>query len=127
MPLSAMFILFDFVVHNPRHPETKQNLSFLGAASGYFCRLEYVSGGKIQSSEINALVDIATQYVRDEEKEGLPSTTIRDQPFSSQAPLTAGVDMIMDYAQLVSSVSIPNYHERQFTVSVDHVFRVRAR
>ncbi|KAF2179550.1 hypothetical protein K469DRAFT_595365, partial [Zopfia rhizophila CBS 207.26] len=65
MPLSASFILFDFIVHNPIHPETKRNLSLLGVASGYFCRLEYASGGSLPSSPFSDFVHIAGQYVRD--------------------------------------------------------------
>ena len=65
IPLSALFILFDFVVHNPTHPETKSNLSLLGVAAGYFCRLEYASGGSLPSSLLSEFAHIARQYVQD--------------------------------------------------------------
>ena len=67
MPLSALFILFDFVVHNPSHPETKSNLSLLGVAAGYFCRLEYASAGSLPSSLLSDFTHIARQYVQDSE------------------------------------------------------------
>jgi hypothetical protein len=67
MPLSALFILFDFVVQNPTHPETKSNLSLLGIAAGYFCRLEYASGGSLPSSLLSDFTHIARQYVQDSE------------------------------------------------------------
>lgn len=65
MPLSALFILFDFVVHNPTHLETKSNLSLLGVAAGYFCRLEYSSRGSLPSSLLSNFAGIARQYVDD--------------------------------------------------------------
>ncbi|KAN0096609.1 Fungal specific transcription factor domain containing protein [Hyaloscypha variabilis] len=65
IPLSALFILFDFVVHNPTHPDTKSNLSLLGVAAGYFCRLEYASGGSLPSSLLSDFAYIARQYVQD--------------------------------------------------------------
>lgn len=70
MPLSALFILFDFVVHNPTHPETKSNLSLLGIVAGYFCRLEYASRGSLPSSLLSNFAGIARQYVDDLEANG---------------------------------------------------------
>lgn len=65
--MSALFILFDFVVHNPTHSETKNNLSVLGIAAGYFCRLEFASRGSLPSSLLSDFAQIARQYVRDVE------------------------------------------------------------
>ncbi|KAF8847337.1 hypothetical protein BDZ45DRAFT_637155 [Acephala macrosclerotiorum] len=65
MPLSALFILFDFVVHNPTHPQTQSNLILLGVAAGYFCRLEHASGGSLPSSLLSDFAHIARQYVQD--------------------------------------------------------------
>ncbi|KAH8645936.1 fungal-specific transcription factor domain-containing protein [Tricladium varicosporioides] len=67
MPLSALFILFDFVVHNPAHPETKSNISLLGVVAGYFCRLEYASSGSLPTSLLSDFAHIARQYVQDSE------------------------------------------------------------
>jgi hypothetical protein len=62
MPLSATFILFDFVVQHPNHPETKQSVSLLGVAAGYFCRLEYASEGFLPGSLLYEFFDVARQY-----------------------------------------------------------------
>ncbi|KAH9209023.1 fungal-specific transcription factor, partial [Leptodontidium sp. 2 PMI_412] len=70
MPLFALFILFDFVVHNPTHPETRNNLSLLGIVAGYFCRLEYASRGSLPSSLLSNFAGIARQYVDDLEANG---------------------------------------------------------
>ena len=65
MPLTALFILFDFVVHNPTHPDTKSNLPLLGIVAGYFCRVELASAGALQSSLLSEFAHIARDYVQD--------------------------------------------------------------
>ncbi|KAL1961697.1 hypothetical protein VTN77DRAFT_1301 [Rasamsonia byssochlamydoides] len=65
MPLSALFIIFDLVVHNPTHPETNNNLALLDVASGHFSRLEYASRGTLPGSLVAEFAHIARQYVRD--------------------------------------------------------------
>ncbi|KKY15470.1 putative fungal specific transcription factor [Diplodia seriata] len=65
MPLSALFILFDFVVHNPVHPETNNNLALLDIAGGHFSHLEYVSNGTLPASLVAEFAHIARQYVQD--------------------------------------------------------------
>jgi hypothetical protein len=65
MPLVAIFILFDFVVHNPRHAETRDNLSLLEVAAGHFSLQEYKSKGVMPSSLVGEFAHIARQYVRD--------------------------------------------------------------
>lgn len=70
MPLVAMFILFDFVVHNPSHVETRNNLSLLEVAAGHFSLQEYKSKGVMPSSLVGEFAHIARQYVRDFEARG---------------------------------------------------------
>ncbi|KAF2179589.1 hypothetical protein K469DRAFT_730588 [Zopfia rhizophila CBS 207.26] len=65
MPLAALFILFDFVVHNPTHPETRACLAYLDIAAGYFSRLEFASGGSCPSSLLSEFTYIARQYYGD--------------------------------------------------------------
>lgn len=65
MPISALFIIFDLVVHNPTHPETNNNLALLDVASGHFSRLEYASRGTLPGSLVAEFAHIARQYVRD--------------------------------------------------------------
>lgn len=64
MPLIALFILFDLVIHNPSHPETSGNLALLEVAAGHFSRLEYVSGGTLPSSILAEFAYLARNYVR---------------------------------------------------------------
>ncbi|OKL61256.1 hypothetical protein UA08_03395 [Talaromyces atroroseus] len=65
MPLSALFILFDFVVHNPFHPETSTNLNSLDIAGVYFNRLEYATKGSLPCSLVAEFTFIARQFVRE--------------------------------------------------------------
>ncbi|GKT69017.1 fungal specific transcription factor [Colletotrichum tofieldiae] len=69
MPLSAVFILFDFVIHNPAHPETRINLSLLDITGGHFSLLERASGGVLPTSYIAEFAYIARQYVMEQNKE----------------------------------------------------------
>ncbi|RFU24825.1 hypothetical protein B7463_g11512, partial [Scytalidium lignicola] len=64
-PLAALFILFDFVIHNPHHPETKKNLAFLDIVAGYFTRLEFSSEGTLPSALLAEFTHFARQYVQD--------------------------------------------------------------
>jgi hypothetical protein len=65
MPLCALFILFDLVVYNPTHAETRNNLALLDMAGGYFSRLEYAAGASLPSSILSEFADIAREYLRD--------------------------------------------------------------
>jgi hypothetical protein len=64
-PLIALFICFDFVIHNPYHPETDSTLPFLDVAAGYFSRLEFTSNGSLPSSILSEFTFIARQYIAD--------------------------------------------------------------
>ncbi|KAJ5967677.1 fungal-specific transcription factor domain-containing protein [Penicillium viridicatum] len=65
LPLAALFILFDFVVHNPTHPETRNNLALLDVAAGHFSLLDYKSGGFLPGSILTEFAHIARQFVKD--------------------------------------------------------------
>ncbi|BDD59561.1 hypothetical protein MAP00_004757 [Monascus purpureus] len=66
IPLSALFILFDFVIHNPFHPETSTNLALLGVAVGHFSRLDYATRGSLPCSILSDFAHLAHHFVRDE-------------------------------------------------------------
>ncbi|KAH8695318.1 fungal-specific transcription factor domain-containing protein [Talaromyces proteolyticus] len=74
MPISALFILFDLVVHNPTHPETNNNLALLDVASGHFGRIEYASRGTLPGSLVSEFAHIAREYVRGVQRERLPKS-----------------------------------------------------
>ncbi|KAH7058614.1 fungal-specific transcription factor domain-containing protein [Macrophomina phaseolina] len=64
MPLTALFILFDFTVHKPTHPDTALNLKFLDVAAGYFSRLDLASAGAFPSGIVAEFAQIAHEHVR---------------------------------------------------------------
>lgn len=115
IPLSALFILFDFVVHNPSHPETSTNLALLDVAGGYFSRLEYATGGSLPSSILSDFAHIARQFVRDiNPEEHMPNEIARYTPYLSTKPYeTVSQDtQPMTYlpSPLVSSFRFPNHY-----------------
>jgi hypothetical protein len=75
-PLSASFILFDFIVHHPAQPETTRNLSLLSTAGAYFCHLDYISSGTMPTSLLSDMASIARDHVRDNENNGSPGPAV---------------------------------------------------
>ncbi|PYH42889.1 fungal specific transcription factor domain-containing protein [Aspergillus saccharolyticus JOP 1030-1] len=65
LPLSALMILFDLVVHNPTHAETGLSLALLDMAGGHFSRIEYASKGALPGSLVAEFAHLARQYVSD--------------------------------------------------------------
>lgn len=64
MPLSALFILFDFVIHNPNHPDTQSNITLLNIVSGHFNFLEHASHGSLPGSHLSRFAHIAQEYIQ---------------------------------------------------------------
>ena len=58
----ALFVLFDLVIHNPTHQETRNNLALLDVAGGYFSRIQYASGGTLPGSLITDFAYIAREH-----------------------------------------------------------------
>lgn len=65
MPLSSLFILFDFIVQNPHHADTRSNLTLLDIASGHFSQLEHVSAGSLPGNHLSEFAHIARRYVQE--------------------------------------------------------------
>ncbi|KAH8693915.1 hypothetical protein BGW36DRAFT_212562 [Talaromyces proteolyticus] len=63
MPLSALFVLFDLIIHNPTHKETQGNLALLESAAGYFSSLEYATKGSFPSSMLAKFAYISRSFV----------------------------------------------------------------
>ncbi|KAM0323341.1 hypothetical protein ACHAQA_008934 [Verticillium albo-atrum] len=70
MPLCALFILFDFVIHNPLHRETRANLALLDTIAGYFSMVEFASKGALPGSMIPEFAQIAREYFIKVQAEG---------------------------------------------------------
>jgi hypothetical protein len=63
MPMVAMFIVFEFVVHNPLHAETKKNLSYLDIVAAHYARLDLLAQGTVHDAKVAEFTSIARLYV----------------------------------------------------------------
>lgn len=62
MPMTALFILFDFVIHNPDHVNAGSSLVLLESVSGYFSALEHATGGYLPGSMLMQFASIARAF-----------------------------------------------------------------
>jgi hypothetical protein len=84
VPLAALFILFDLVVHNPCHPETELNLSLLDVAAGYFGRLDYATNGAVPAALLSGFAHIANQFVKEvKDRNHTPTQRLTSDPGTS--------------------------------------------
>lgn len=83
VPVIALFTLFELVIFNPKHHETRGNLALLDVAGGYFSRLEYASHGSLHSSLVSEFAYIAREYVNSLHKSATPATNSNIQPQTS--------------------------------------------
>lgn len=90
MPLSAVFILFDFVIHNPTHRETESNIALLDQAATYFSQLDWASKGVLPGSIISSFSSIARQYIL-KLRERVP------MPIASRPEMHQGILPTWDY------------------------------
>ncbi|KAF3392675.1 hypothetical protein F1880_008625 [Penicillium rolfsii] len=78
MPLSALFILFDFVIHSPTHPETREHLILLDILSGHFSLLEHRSAGSLPGNYLSRFAHIARQYAENQQSQAVASIRNND-------------------------------------------------
>ena len=64
MPMVAMFIVFDFVIHNPLHAETRKNLSYLDIVAAHYAILDLLAQGTIHDAKVAEFTSIARLYVQ---------------------------------------------------------------
>lgn len=62
LPVSAVFILFDLVIHNPSHRESRTNLSLLDTAAGYFSLVDIASNQALPGGILPEFAHIAREY-----------------------------------------------------------------
>lgn len=80
MPQSASFLLFDFVIEHPRHPETKKNLSYMQMVASYFMRLQYATENGAYGTIPTEFFQIAAKFVEDIAVSEAPETQTGDDP-----------------------------------------------
>ncbi|KAJ2893941.1 Fungal Zn2-Cys6 binuclear cluster domain-containing protein [Zalerion maritima] len=89
IPLWALFVLFDFVLHHPAHPDTGSNLALLDMVGGHFGHVEYASNGALPGSLITEFVYVAREYVNDVNRQRAIQAQ-GDVPKLRQTPGVAG-------------------------------------
>jgi hypothetical protein len=110
MPISALFILFELVVHNPNHPETDSNLALLDVASGHFSRLEYESNGSLPGSLIAEFAHLARQHVRDVQEQQRESSTRRRVSTTELSSQEMTLPIIQQGAYLPGTMTVRTLH-----------------
>ncbi|OHW89626.1 fungal specific transcription factor domain-containing protein [Colletotrichum incanum] len=86
IPITALFVLFDIVIHDPRHPDTASNLALLDMVAGHFSRIEYASGGTLPGSLIAEFAKIARDYVNDIQNSESEMAMARQNSMSDPMP-----------------------------------------
>ncbi|RTE80194.1 hypothetical protein BHE90_005287 [Fusarium euwallaceae] len=71
IPICALFVLFDQVINDPKHPDTRSNLALLDIAGGHFSRIEFASEGSLPGSLIAEFAYIAREYVNESTSQSL--------------------------------------------------------
>lgn len=62
MPMTALFILFDFIIHITAHVDAGSSLVLVESATGYFSALEYTIGGYLPGSMLMQFASIARGF-----------------------------------------------------------------
>ncbi|OHF00681.1 hypothetical protein CORC01_03998 [Colletotrichum orchidophilum] len=85
IPITALFVLFDLVIHDPRQSGTSSNLALLDVVAGHFSRIEYASGGTVPGSLIAEFAKIARDYVKEiqDSEAGLTDSASARGPMST--------------------------------------------
>ncbi|CAG9952318.1 unnamed protein product [Clonostachys rosea f. rosea IK726] len=101
LPLAAVFILFDFVIHNPYHRESRTNLSLLDSAAGYFSLVSLASDRAMPSTIMSEFAEIAREYYWKSQQAKLQSSQMPMDPPSlpvtmmpEESTATQGMDQL---------------------------------
>ena len=107
MPITALFVLFDLVVHNPRHPEIWSNLALLDVAGGHFSRIQYASGGTLPGSLITEFAYIAREYVNNVHRQGADDSNADQEALSSSLGSPVFPVVKLDHTPHSATLSMP--------------------
>ncbi|KAG6354379.1 hypothetical protein INS49_004396 [Diaporthe citri] len=103
-PLSAMFVLFDMVIHKPSHPETEINLALLDTVVGYFGRFDYATAGSIPCGLFSGFSHIANQFVRDQWQSVAPAA--EESELQSRTQASQGIDFAIRCTYFACSLAL---------------------
>ncbi|EHA28163.1 hypothetical protein ASPNIDRAFT_43524 [Aspergillus niger ATCC 1015] len=113
VPISALFVIFDFVIHNPLHKETATNISFLDIAAGYFSRWEISKKDSLPASSVAEFSHIARQFVRDVQARSQTIGSRRTSHLESDniGPMTGGKNDASGFPMQPSHVMVGSSYE----------------
>ncbi|CAH0047768.1 unnamed protein product [Clonostachys solani] len=100
LPLAGVFILFDFVIHNPYHRESRTNLSLLDSAAGYFSLVSIASDRAMPGGILSEFAEIAREYYWKSQQAKLQSSQMAMDPPSlpvtmmQESTATQGMDQL---------------------------------
>ncbi|KAH0435679.1 polyketide synthase [Colletotrichum camelliae] len=106
MPLSALFVLFDFVIHNPHHARTEESIALLDAASRYFGVIDSASKGALPGGIISEFAGIAGRYVSSVQRETIESGIDSLESTPSSATAAASGDYTTTASDSVGTASL---------------------
>ncbi|CAG9984020.1 unnamed protein product [Clonostachys byssicola] len=100
LPLAGVFILFDFVIHNPYHRESRTNLSLLDSAAGYFSLVSLASDRAMPSTIMSEFAEIAREYYWKSQQAKLQSSQMPMDPPSLPVTMMPESTVTQDMDQL---------------------------
>ncbi|KAF7587764.1 hypothetical protein BBP40_006724 [Aspergillus hancockii] len=118
MPLSALMILFDLMIHNPLHPETSLSLALLDIASGHFSRIEFASKGTLPGSLIAEFAHLARRYVSDvRAAHNYPNTRSIAPPPNAEPPRNVTLGRLHMDHRPTSDLAVDDINSRESSVA----------
>jgi hypothetical protein len=126
MPIAALFILFDFVVHNPRHRDTQENLVLLDTAAAHFRLIDTTSHGIIPGNTIAEFAGIARKYATTSIQASSLSRAREptlSNPSTTSVPLTAPRPMSNDFDFTKLQLAAVSSNSSQVSLRFCHIER----
>ncbi|CAH0021153.1 unnamed protein product [Clonostachys rhizophaga] len=109
LPVSALFILFDFVLHNPHHRESRTNLVLMDQVAGYFSLIGFASNQALPGGLMPEFSQIAREYYAKAQQELADQKTPETHKAEEQPPQQPVVNQTSDQSQQKRELSIdPN-------------------
>ncbi|CAG9953533.1 unnamed protein product [Clonostachys rosea f. rosea IK726] len=109
LPVSALFILFDFVLHNPHHRESRTNLVLMDQVAGYFSLIGFASNQALPGTLMPEFSQIAREYYAKAQQELADQKAPSAHKAEEQPPQPPVVNQNSDQSQQKRELSIdPN-------------------
>ncbi|KAE8376124.1 hypothetical protein BDV26DRAFT_282875 [Aspergillus bertholletiae] len=111
MPFTALFILFDLIIHDPIHEDARSNLVLLESVAGYFSALEYATSGYLPGSMLIQFASIARAFHS--------SHTAHGEEISDSSSSSMGIALDQTTSQPLDTGPQPTNSQIPWEVSTD--------